>query len=305
MGSGRWSSTDWNTYSSSTIGSKPAAAVFTAAGMDLEFDPKLIQFRESRDSADNPASTPVVLACDVTGSLGVVADTLVRGGGLDTLATGIQTDRPIPDPHVAVMAVGDSNYDRAPLQVTQFEADIRIAQQTQRLWIEKGGGVNRGESYALAYLFAASKMVSDSWDKRRRKGYVVTIGDEPPIDVSQAHAKSFLGVDIAKDMTTAEACALASERWNVFHVLLGQEGYCRTNRADAVAAWNRQMPGRVVVLDDVSKLAETVVSLIKVTEGASASAASSAWSGDTALVVASALSSLTPVSGARGVSRLV
>jgi hypothetical protein len=64
------------------------------------------------------------------------------------------------------------------------------------------------------------------------------------------------------------------------------------------------MPGRVVVLDDVSKLAETVVSLIKLTEGASASAASSFWSGDTALVVASALSSLAPVAGGRGVARL-
>ena len=38
-------------------------------------------------------------------------------------------DHPVADPHMMIMGVGDAWCDRAPLQVTQFEPDIRIAEQ--------------------------------------------------------------------------------------------------------------------------------------------------------------------------------
>ncbi len=70
MGNGRFSSTQWDSYSTANFSGKSRSQIFTASTMDKDFDPALIQLRESRDSADNPASTPIIIGSDVTGSMG-------------------------------------------------------------------------------------------------------------------------------------------------------------------------------------------------------------------------------------------
>jgi hypothetical protein len=297
MGGGRWTSTDWNTYSSANVSGKTTAQVFTSSGMDADFDPALIQVRESRDSKDNPASIPIILGCDVTASMGIVADTLIRSG-LDDLATAIQAERQIGDPHVMVMAIGDANSDKAPLQVTQFEADIRIAQQTSRLWLEKGGGINGGESYPLAHLFAANKIVSDARQRRGRKGYLFTIGDEPPVGVTKQQAKSFLGIDIPNDMTPAECATLASEDFHVFHVILVNEGYSSRNPEIVLKAWERALPGGLILLEDIAGLSDAILAAIRIADGARKTSVSES------VVVANAVRSLTERTPTGGVARL-
>jgi hypothetical protein len=268
MGGGRWTATDWNTYSTAKVSGKTTSQVFTATGMKPQFDPAFVQFRESRDSADNPNSRPIILGCDVTGSMGMVADTLIRGG-INDLATDIQAAKEIGDPHVMVMAIGDAYSDKAPLQVTQFEADIRIADQTSQLWLEKGGGINSGESYALAHLFAAKKVVSDAAIKRKQKGFLFTIGDEPPVGVTKEQAKDFLGIDIASDLSAAQCAALAMENFAVYHVILTNEGYCASGGREAVLrAWEKVLPQRLIFLDDVTKLSGAVVAAIHIADGA-------------------------------------
>jgi hypothetical protein len=298
MGGGRWTATDWNTYSSAKVAGKTTAQVFTSTGMKPEFDPANVQFRESRDSADNPKSRPIILGCDVTGSMGMVAETLIRGG-INDLATDIQAEKEIGDPHVMVMAIGDANSDKAPLQVTQFEADIRIADQTIQLWIEKGGGINSGESYPLAYLFAAKKIVADAF-KRGQKGFLFTIGDEPPVGVTVKQAKDFLGIDIATDLSAAECAVLALEHFEVFHVVLVNEGYSAAGGREAVLrAWEEVLPQRLILLEDITKLSEAVVAAIRIADGKSKAAAS------TSVAVANAVRTLAERGKpSRGVARL-
>ena len=79
MGYSTWSTRDWATYSTSTA-SKPTAAIFTKRDIDSSLDPKGVLVRESRDSDFNPNSTPIIVGCDVTGSMGMIADHLVRKG---------------------------------------------------------------------------------------------------------------------------------------------------------------------------------------------------------------------------------
>lgn len=61
-----------------------------------------------------------------------------------------------------------------------FEADIRIARQLEKLWLEKGGGGNCCESYTLPWYFAALHTAIDWFEKRGQKGYLFTVGDELP-----------------------------------------------------------------------------------------------------------------------------
>lgn len=304
MGNGRWDPSDWGAYASANVTGKSQAQVFASRGLKDAYDPKGIAVRESRDSADNPASTPIILAADVTGSMGMIAHTLMQDG-LNTLATAIYDRQPVSDPHIMGMAVGDAFTDRAPLQVTQFEADIRLADQIRDLWIEGGGGGNGGESYALAHLFAAHKTVTDSYEKRGRKGYLFTIGDEPIHGTILAQHAQALGLPAEGDITAAQAIAAASRAWEVFHIVLVNEGDCRHNRAAVLDSWRAVLPERVIELGDVAALAETVVSIIQVHEGANAANVAQSWSGSTAVAVAGALKSLPGrVAGVGGVRRL-
>lgn len=306
MGNGRWDAADWDAYARTNVSGKSTRQIFTARGMDPAYDPAGITVRESRDSADNPAATPIILASDVTGSMGMIAETLMRDG-LNTLATEIYARQPVTDPHVMIMAVGDAEVDRAPLQVTQFEADIRVAQQARELWLEGGGGGNGGESYMAAHLFAATKTACDAIEKRGRKGYLVTIGDEPVLDgMRAAQIQRVLGIPAERDLSAAEILAMAERDWEVFHVVLANEGFARHDLDRVLASWKPLLPERTILLEDVGALAETVVSLIQVTEGARAADVAQSWSGSTALVVANALGGLPdrPDPGTGGVRRL-
>lgn len=302
MGQGRWDPGVWDDYATTHVVGKTTAAVFTSSSMKQTYDPAQITMRESRDSDDNPNSTPIIIAADVTGSMGKVADALLRDG-LNTLATEIYARKPVSDPHIMVMAVGDAEYDQAPLQVTQFEADISLADQVKELWLERGGGINSGESYMLPYLFAARKTVSDSMTKRSKKGYLVTVGDEPVLhSVTSRQSQRFLGLQ-EKDLTTEECIALASEFYEIFHVILVER--IPSSRRDAVInQWNKLLPQRVILLEDHTKLAETVVSAIQITEGAKKADVANSWGGGTSIVVADAVRSLKDGSGSTGVRRL-
>lgn len=301
MGSGRWDSGAWDSYSTAHVTGKSSATVFSSRDMKDDFNPALITVRESRDSVDNPNSTPIIVGVDVTGSMGIIADNLIRDG-LNTLATEIYARKPVTDPHLMALAIGDCEYDQAPLQATQFEADIRIAKQLQEIYLERGGGPNGGESYNLAHLFAAEKTVTDSWEKRRKKGYLFTVGDEPVLEeVTSAQASKFLGLQ-TPNLSTEECIRMASAKYEVFHVVINERR--RSYGTDPITQWQSLLPQRVIILDDHTKLAETIVSAIQVTEGAKKADVAGSWKDGTSLVVASAIQNLVERGASTGVRRL-
>ena len=304
MGSGRWDSGAWADYATKHVAGKSRAQVFATSSLKDAYNPKMIQVRESRDSADNPQSTPIILASDVTGSMGMVAERLMKDG-LNTLATEIYARRPVTDPHVMVMAVGDVKSDKAPLQATQFEADISIADQVRDLWLEGNGGGNGGESYSGAHFFAATKTVTDAWEKRRKKGYLFTIGDEPNHDgIDEAALHRVFGANVGRGLTALECVEMASRTYEVFHVVLRNEGVASHSLDSVLRTWHPILPQRVILLDDYTKLAEAVVSTIQVVEGANKASVAASWSGKTSLVVANAIKDLAARNAASGAVRL-
>jgi hypothetical protein len=304
MGSGSWDAGSWSRYAAASVKGRARHEIFGARAMKHAYDPRNIPLRESCDSADNPLSTPVIIGIDVTGSMGSLAEELIVKG-LNTTFTELLDRRPISDPHVMAMAIGDAECDRAPLQVTQFEADIRIAQQLTELWLEGGGGGNYGESYSLAHVFAGLKTVHDCFAKRGKKGFLFTVGDEPNLDgVSREQLRDVLGVEAHADLSARDCLDIASRTYEVFHIIV-DGSFARRNLAAVRATWDPILPQRVIHLTDPNKLSQTIVSTIELVGGKDRDSVVKSWDRGTALVVAEAMKGIAPHRpGGRGLRRL-
>lgn len=310
MGTSRSTSADWAGYHKSTV-SKSTADIFTSRGMDEDLNPMDVGMRESRDSDANPESTAIIIGCDVTGSMGMLAEKLVREG-LGTLFSEIYDRKPVSDPHIMAMAIGDAVAgDSAPLQVTQFEADIVIADQMEKIYLEGRGGGNSFESYDLPLYFAARHTSIDCFEKRGKKGYIFTMGDErAPSETTVEALKKYIGKDegVQADIPMKDVVAQAQKMYNVFHIIIKEGGHCSYDFDGVLQSWTELLGQRAIVLEDYTKLAEVIVSLIEVNEGKAAADVAASWSGDTAMVVANSVKDLKAADAAfddaMGVTRL-
>jgi hypothetical protein len=291
MGTSSWNPGAWTDYAAKTS-RRSTKAIFTGRTMDPSLDPRNIKVRESRDSLANPDSTPIIVGLDVSGSMGVLAENLVRHG-LGILFQGILDDKVITSPHLMAMAIGDAACDRAPLQVTQFETDIVITQQVEKLFIEGGGGGNSHESYQLPWYFAATRTSTDSFEKRGTKGFLFTVGDELPPDLLPAeHIERTFGIRESQDLSLREVLTMAERMYHVFHVVVEEGDFARRNPDAVVEQWRAVLGQRVIRLSDYTKLSEVIIAAIEVTQGVSAVTAARRWSGKTSAVVSRAVSGL-------------
>jgi hypothetical protein len=297
MGSGSLSSSTFKSYATSYVG-KRTEEVFSSKHIDDLLNPHGVKIRESRDSPDNPESNAIILALDVTGSMGMIADNLARQG-LGTVCDEFLKRKPVNNPHFMFNAIGDVRYDDAPLQVSQFEADDRMIQQLVKIYIEKGGGANDSESYDFAWYFAGTHTSIDCWEKRKRKGYLFTIGDEStPHGLERKHIKQVLDEDIESDLSAKQCLALAEKMYHVYHIIIAEGSYPRGYGVDAVkSAWTNLIGQRAVVLTDHTKLAELVISIIQMNEGEDKNKIVDSWDGSTSLVIKDATKDLALESG--------
>lgn len=299
MGTSRWSPEDWTSYSKSTS-SKTREEIFRSRGMKENLDPKFISVRESRDSVLNPNSNAIIVALDVTGSMGVNADQLARKG-LGVMVEEILKRKPVSDPHIMCMGVGDANYDTAPLQVTQFEADITIAKDLENIWLEKGGGGNSFESYNLPWYFAAQYTSIDCFEKRGRKGYLFTLGDEEaPKDLLASQLRKIFGNQEESDYTSEQLLNMASKMYHVYHIIVEQGSHARNHMDDVVNSWTDLLGQRVLRLANNDHLAEVIVSAIEINEGRNAKEVINSWSSDKAISVSHAVNQLIPYEDGKG-----
>ena len=308
MGYSRFDHDDWTAYATANAGKTRAARFTSRSVTDIdELNPNKFGMRESRDSVANPRSTPIIAGLDVTGSMGFLAEVLVRDG-IGTAFKEIlerakdPTSGMISDPHLMVMGLGDVRHDRAPVQATQFETDLTIAKQTEKIYLEGGGGGNSTESYDAAWYMAAMRTKTDAWDKRGEKGYLFTVGDEEaPLGMTRAHIAKFFGEEANEDLDARQLLAMAEERYNVFHIVVAEGSHARMRGAENVKrTWQDLMGQRVMILEDHTKLAELMVSVLQVSNGASASTVAASWSGDTSLVIARGLRELAGAGPALG-----
>ena len=203
MGCGSWTPHDWDSYSKSSIAGKSAAGIYTSKMMKAEFDPKDIPVRESRDSADHPSSNAIIIGLDVTGSMSDILEGVAKK--LNVLVSEILDRKPVTDPQIMFNAIGDAMCDTTPFQATQFESDIRIAEQLTQLYFERGGGGNGFESYPLAWYFAAMHTDIDCLNKRNQKGFLFTMGDDCySTKLTAREIKQIFGDTVERDIPVDE-----------------------------------------------------------------------------------------------------
>lgn len=290
MGGGTFDPGKYRTYTASTVG-KATHEVYTSRHIKDALNPKGVKVRESCDSADSPQATPIIVAIDVTGSMGMLADTIARKG-LGVLFESILARKPVTNPHLMFMAFGDATCDQAPLQVSQFEADNRIVEQLTEIYLEGNGGGNGHESYEFPWYFAAKHTVHDSLLKRGKRGYLFTVGDEPiGPGLKKAELVRFLEDGAERDYSSAELLEEAQRMYDVYHIVIKEGNYAHGNLSSVLKTWRPLLGQHVIQLDDHTHLAETIVSAIEVAEGHDATISAAHW-GTSAQVVLDAVKHL-------------
>lgn len=251
-----------------------AEQVFQETSMRDEFNPAIMKLpREACDSALSPHSRGVIFAEDVTGSMGRFLLSLIKDE-FPRLIT--QTYESVSfDPHIMFMGVGDvAAGDRAPLQVTQFETDLRMLDQLQMIWLEKRGGCNDYESYILPWYFAAKHTKMDCFEKRGEKGFLFTFGDEEPTpNLSSREIESVFGgrdsLQGEHQISNRKCLEMASEKFYCYHIILHGNYYVNWDGDGVIRKWRNLMGTHVCDLSDHHYLPELVTTIFKMYEGMS------------------------------------
>ena len=266
MGSGTWtrnaftSYTTTKGYSVSMDGSVTGMSAnvqdnFKSRMLVTDLNPKNV-IRECVDSTEHPNTKPVILALDVTGSMGRAAMEVAKQ--INVVMTKLYEN--VTDVEFLVMGIGDLAYDCAPIQASQFESDIRIAEQLDKIYFEGGGGGNSYESYTAVWYFGLNHTKLDCW-KRGQKGVIITMGDEPMNPYLPKKALSAVtGDDLQSDVETAQLYADASEKFDIYHLYV-KHGYGRY-QDDVHKTFGQFLDEKHLKDTSVDKIADDIIEIV-------------------------------------------
>ncbi|WBB93726.1 hypothetical protein [Verrucosispora sp. WMMC514] len=257
MGSGAWSTDVYDAADRYRRATGTSAFSYSDSGARVvhpALDPRGA-VRESRDSAEHPRSTPVAVLFDVTGSMGHVPRVLQAK--LPQLLGLLLRQGYARDPQIMFGAIGDATCDRVPLQVGQFESDNRMDDDLGRIVLEGGGGGQMRESYELALYFMARHTVTDSWEKRGRRGYLFVIGDELAYPrVKSGEVARLIGDDLGEDVPMRQIVDEVTRRWDTYYLLPAGSHYSGNRRV--LDFWRDLLGQQALELDDLAAVCETI-----------------------------------------------
>ena len=270
MGGGYWRREDFAKYSRThgrrvrsdghidTSGMHGAQDMYKARMLDPQLNPYKV-VRECCDSEEHPETIPVILALDVTGSMGGAC--LKTAASLNVIMQDIM--KQYKDVEFMIMAIGDLAYDAAPIQISQFESDIRIAEHLDKIWFERGGGGNSFESYTAAWYMGLHHTKLDCW-KRDKKGIIITMGDEPMNPYLPASPLARATGDILQgDVETPELYREALGRFEIFHIAIDDREDCYSHYRDRIRdSFGKLLKDRFLV-STLDMLPQTILSCLE------------------------------------------
>ena len=230
MGSGSFTTTSFKAYSTSrgrTVDAKGMVTsdslqdFYTQTKIHKDLKPYKV-VRECCDSEEHPNTIPVIIGLDVTGSMGRAC--IKTAQSLNTIITSLYDK--FNDIEFMIMGIGDLAYDSAPIQASQFESDVRIAEHLDKVYMEHGGGGNGFESYTAAWYFGLHHTKLDCW-KRDKKGIIITMGDEPLNPYLPKYPlEKITGDNLEADVETKDLYELTKEKFDIYHIAIDDFDDC-------------------------------------------------------------------------------
>ena len=264
MGSGSFLSSSFAAYSTSlgrsydTTTGRVTGQTYTARRIDENMKPYNVM-RECCNTEEHPNTIPVILALDVTGSMGSACKETAEA--LGTIMSDLYEK--FKDVQIMVMGIGDLAYDDAPIQISQFESDVRIAEWLDKIWIEFGGGGNSYESYSAAWYMGLYHTKLDAFDKQGRKGIIITMGDEPmnPYLLGRYITK-FVGDPCQGDIDTKELYNNAYEKFDIYHIAVSDKSSYRMYKKEIQNSFGQLLGDRLKV-STINELGNTICDCIE------------------------------------------
>lgn len=260
MGGGNYNYINASSRSTNDYSMKTREEIFRQSGLHPEMDIRKKRIRESRDSEEHPESFPIIIALDETGSMGMVPEQLIK----NTFPTIIKAiiDAGIENPQVCFCGVGDSKnaVEDAAIQCGEFESSDELMEKwLKNIYLEGLGLGNNGESYSLVWYFAAHHTSTDSYEKRGKKGVLITIGDEPVHRlVEEYEIKRYFDESPEKDLTSKSILKEASKYWDIYHIHI-EHGYYRLRETN----WEEMLDTNVIPTEnwkeDVKRIIPNIV----------------------------------------------
>lgn len=230
MGSGSFTTSSFRSYSTSrgrtvdakgTVTSDSLQDFYTQTKIHKDLKPYKV-VRECCDSEEHPNTIPVIIGLDVTGSMGRAC--VKTAQSLNTIITSLYDK--FDDIEFMIMGIGDLAYDSAPIQASQFESDVRIAEHLDKVYMEHGGGGNGFESYTAAWYFGLHHTKLDCW-KRDKKGIIITMGDEPLNPYLPKYPlEKITGDNLEADVETKDLYELTKEKFDIYHIAIDDFDDC-------------------------------------------------------------------------------
>lgn len=229
-------------------------------------DPKDVKVRESRDSKEHPESLAIAVFLDTTGSMSNTPE--VARGKLGMLMSILIKNGYVQDPQILFGAINDATCDPVAIQVGQFEsgADEQTNHLSNMVMVGGGGGQNT-ESYELSLYFMARHTSIDCMEKRNHKGYLFILGDELPYpEVNKDQVKDLIGDTLEANIPTENIIEELKQKFEIFYLL--PAGTSNYGSPVIINHWSKLLgKDRVLKLQDMAMVSETIASLIGVTEG--------------------------------------
>ena len=271
MGSGSWSRDSFRSYTSVTKNldldydgsvkyrkGTTSQDIYRTTRINEALKPMNVM-RECVDTDEHPNTIPVILALDVTGSMGEAAVEVSRKIG--TLMEDLF--KRFKDIEVMIMGIGDLAYDRSPIQISQFESDIRIAEQLDKLYFEYGGGGNNYESYTAAWYMGSRHTKLDCWN-RGKKGVIITLGDEAinPY-LPSFELRGVTGDDMQDSINTDTLYEEAKEKFDIYHILVNHNCASEIRNERNISEWKEKIGENNVVISTVNGITQNITNFIE------------------------------------------
>lgn len=266
MGHGNWTRESFVTYSTARGRSVDAKGTLSSSLTDQQLfvqqhlhpglNPHNV-IRECCDTPEHPNTLPVILALDVTGSMGAASAEVAKK--LNEVMTLLYHQ--MKDVEFMVMGIGDLAYDHAPIQISQFESDIRIAEQLDQVYMEHGGGGNGYESYTAAWYMGLYHTRLDCW-QRGRRGLLITMGDEPlnPYLPHRPLAQA-TGDSLERDVETHALYQEAIQKYDIYHLHVNH-GRSDRYQEEARRTFGRYLPEDHLRIVQVNNIAAAIVEIV-------------------------------------------